>query len=366
MTMHFYFARRFAWIFLGVFGSFFALTLLIEATSLFGQFDQANIGVTDTLRLALLKTPASIYQLLSMIVILSSLTMFLGFSRHSELVATRAAGLSAIRSLIAPVLVALLIGVIGVAALNPLAATALRQYESETGRYESGTKSSFSLSRKGLWLRQGSDQGQTVIFAQKANFDATRLSRVTFFEFDPAGIAQRRIETEFAVLNTGAWILGPGKFWRINQPGVVPDRTAREFESLTLPSELTSEQILDSFGDPSTISIWDMRAFIDRLERSGFSTNRHQVYFHLELASPVLLAAMVMIGAALTMRPARSGRIGLVILFTVVAGLAVFIFQDFAQILGSNGAIPVLAAAWGPPVSAILFALGLLLHMEDG
>lgn len=366
MTLHLYLAKKFLWLFLAVFGSFFALTMLTETTALFGQFDGDRVGLTDTLRLALLKAPSGVYRLLSMIAVLASLTMFLGLSRRSELVATRAAGLSGLKTVAAPVLVAIIVGIIGIVALNPLAATALRHFESETGRYKTGTVSSFSLSRTGLWLRQGSDTGQTVIFAERANFDATRLSGVTFFEFTKDGIAKRRIEASFALLVTGSWILGPGKFWRINKPGQVPDKTAEEFSSLTLPSELTSDQILDSFGDPSTISIWDMQNFIDRLERSGFSTNRHLVYFHITLASPALLAAMVLIGASLSMRHARSGRTGLMVLFTVIAGLAVFILQDFAQILGSNGAIPVLAAAWGPPISALLFALGLLLHMEDG
>jgi lipopolysaccharide export system permease protein len=366
MILHFYFGRRFLWMFLGIFGSFFALTLLTEATSLFGQFEDSSIGVTDTLRLAMLKAPAAVYQLMSMITILASLMLFLGLSRKSELVATRAAGQSGLKILAAPVVVAMLLGVVGVIAFNPLAATALRQFESETGRYKSGSLSSFSLSRKGLWLRQGSDLGQTVIFASRANFDATRLSGVKFFEFGETGIVARRIETTFAVLKDGAWHLGPGKSWEINHPGQVPDKTARAFTTMILPSELTSDQILDSFGDPSMISIWNMQSFIDRLERSGFATNKHRVYFQIELATPVLLAAMVLIGAALSMRHARSGRTGIMVLFTVVAGLAVFIFQDFAQILGSNGAIPIYAAAWGPPASAALFALGLLLHMEDG
>lgn len=366
MTLQLYFARRFFWLFLGIFGGFFALTLLTEATSLFGQFEDAKIGVTDTLRLALLKSPTGVYQLMSMIAILTSLVLFLGLSRNSELVAARAAGQSGLRIVAAPMVVALLIGVVGVAALNPLAAVTLRKFESETGRYETGTVSTFSLSRKGLWLRQGGDQGQTVIFADRANFDATRLSGVTFFEFSTMGIAARRIEATFAVLSNGAWVLGPGKFWEINKPGQVPDKTAREFDTLTLASELTSSQILDSFGDPSMITIWDMRAFIDRLERSGLSTAQHRAHFQIELASPVLLAAMVLIGAALSMRHARSGRTGIMVLLTVIAGLAVFIFQDFARILGSNGAIPIAAAAWGPPASAMLFALGLILHMEDG
>jgi len=366
MTLYLYFAKRFLLRFLAVFGSFFAIALLTDVTGLFGRFDDANLGVLDTLRLAALKAPSGVYSLLSMIVILTSLMMFLGLSRSSELVATRAAGQSALRSVIAPMTMAFAIGVVGVAAFNPMAAMALRQFETETGRYDSGSISAFSLSRKGLWLRQGDDTAQTVIFAERANFDATRLSGVTFFEFSADGIALRRIETTFARLSDGAWNLGPGKFWEVNHRAVVPDKAATTFDALVLPSELTSDQILESFGDPATVPIWEMRPFIERLERSGFATNRHRVHLQMELALPALLAAMVLVGAAFSMRHQRSGRTGVMVLLTVLMGLGFFILQDFARILGSNGAIPVIAAAWGPPISAFLLAFGLLLHMEDG
>ncbi len=366
MTLHLYFARKFAWRFLAIFLSFFALAVMTDATALFGQFGDRNVGLTETLRLALLKAPTGVYQLMSMIVVLASLLLYLGLSRSSELVATRAAGQSAFRSLAAPVVVAFLIGVVGVMVLNPLAATSLRQYETETGRYKSGTVSAFSLSRKGLWLRQGNEQGQTVIFAQKANFDATRLSGVTFWEFNKAGRALRRIEADYATLAKGAWKLGPGKYWEINRNDQVPDKTALAFQTLSLVSNLTSGQILDSFGDPTTVSIWNTNSFIDRLQRSGFSTNKHRVHFQIELAKPFLLAAMVLIGGAFSMRHARGGGTGMMVLLTILSGLAIYIFQNFAQILGSNGAIPPAAAAWGPPLSAILFATGLILQLEDG
>lgn len=366
MTLYLYFAKRFLARFLAIFGAFFAIALLTDATGLFGRFDDANVGMLGTLRLALLKAPSGVYSLLSMIVILTSLMMFLGLSRSSELVATRASGQSALRSLVAPMTMAFAIGVIGVAAFNPISAIALRQFETETGQYDSGAISAFSLSRKGLWLRQGNESGQTVIFSERANFDATRLSGVTFFEFSPEGIALRRIETSFARLSDGAWTLGPGKFWEINHRGVVPDRAATTFEGLILPSSLTSDQILESFGDPATVPIWEMRSFIERLERSGFATNRHRVHLQMELALPALLAAMVLVGAAFSMRHQRSGRVGLMVLLTVLMGLGFFILQDFARILGSNGAIPVVAAAWGPPISAFLLAVGLILNMEDG
>ena len=92
MTLHLYLARRFLYRFLAIFGAFFALATLTDASAIFGAYESANLNLFDTLRLALLKAPSGVTQLLSMIVVLSSLTMFLGLSRSSELVATRAAG----------------------------------------------------------------------------------------------------------------------------------------------------------------------------------------------------------------------------------------------------------------------------------
>ena len=47
-------------------------------------------------------------------------------------------------------------------------------------------------------------------------------------------------------------------------------------------------------------------------------------------------------------------------------GFTLYFVRNFAQILGENGQIPILLAAWAPPVAAILLPLGLLLHLEDG
>ena len=40
--------------------------------------------------------------------------------------------------------------------------------------------------------------------------------------------------------------------------------------------------------------------------------------------------------------------------------------ENFAQILGETGQIPILFAAYAPPLGTILLAMGIILHMEDG
>jgi lipopolysaccharide export system permease protein len=54
------------------------------------------------------------------------------------------------------------------------------------------------------------------------------------------------------------------------------------------------------------------------------------------------------------------------VLTVVLMGFGLYFVRSFAQILGENGQIPILLAAWAPPAAAISLALGLLLHAEDG
>ena len=85
-----------------------------------------------------------------------------------------------------------------------------------------------------------------------------------------------------------------------------------------------------------------------------------------QLALPVLLVAMVLVGDGFTMRHTRFGRTGLMVMMALALGFTLYFIRNFAAILGENGQIPVVLAAWGPPVAAVLLPLGLLLHLEDG
>ena len=78
------------------------------------------------------------------------------------------------------------------------------------------------------------------------------------------------------------------------------------------------------------------------------------------------LVALVMVAAAFTMRHARLSNTGLSVLTAVLLGFGLHYVRNFAQILGENGQLNPLAAAWAPPAASVLLALGLILHREDG
>lgn len=363
MTLHLYFARRFVVMFLAV---GLSVTLFVGLLDLIEQVRAAerDMAFRQVLGLTLLNLPSGIYEFLPLIVILAAIALFLGLARSSELVVTRAAGRSGLVTLSGPVLVAALIGALAVAMLNPIVAATSTRYAELREIYEGGG-SVLSIGREGLWLRQGDVGGQTVIRATRTNPEATALFEVSFVEYAPNGGPKRRIEARQAQLRDGAWELQDAKIWLLD-PGTNPEAQAKRADRLSLPSTLTQEGIRDSFGQPTAVAVWRLPEFIDQLEEAGFSARRHAVWLQMELARPLFFVALVIVAAGFTMRHPRAGRTGPYVLAAVLLGFGLHYIRNFAQILGETGQVTPWVAGWTPPVAALLFALGLILHREEG
>ncbi len=364
MILHRYFAIRFLKAFAGVFAVFFLIMVFLDLVEQLRRFSGTEASLPDIIGLTMLNVPEGIYRILPLIMIIATVALFLSLARSSEMVVTRAAGRSAIRALLSPVTMAFMIGVFGVAMLNPIVAATSREFEARSNALR-GEDRVLTLGSTGLWLRQGDSDSQTVIRAEGANLDGTELMNATFLTFSPEGTPQERIAAAQARLIDGAWFLEDTKIWPL-QGVITPEANADEQATFILPSTLTPDQIRDSFGTPSSIPIYDLPAFIARLQAAGFSAQRHEVWLQTELALPVFLVAMVMIGASFTLRHQRGGRTGMMVLFAILLSFGIYFIRNFAAILGENGQLPAALAAWAPPVAAIGLALGFLLHKEDG
>ncbi|HUF55267.1 MAG TPA: LPS export ABC transporter permease LptG [Thermohalobaculum sp.] len=369
-TLGLYLARRFLQAALAVFLGIFVLVVLIDLVELGRSNADGGADLGTLLTMALLHAPTVIITIAPFAVLLAALATYARLARSSELVVARSSGVS-LRALLTPtVLAAMLLGVVDFAVYNPLAAAFASRFETLEARYLDNMRSRLSVSGDGLWLRQSDEGGQTVIHAGRASGRANRLWNVIVFQFDPDDTLYRRIDAQTAVLRAGAWELNVARQWNLARLGSDEARPAEaravELEQVAIPTDLTPERIIDNFAPPETISFWDLPRFIAELDRAGFSTDRHRLHFHSLMTAPVLFAAMVLIGAAFSMRHVRFGGLGWMAFGCLLTGFGYFFLADLAATFGASGAVPPVLAAWGPPSAAVLFALGLLLQFEDG
>ncbi|MBU3028873.1 LPS export ABC transporter permease LptG [Paracoccus marinaquae] len=364
-----YVARRFLRQFLLIAGVFLLILLLVDMIEMIRRFAGADIGLSGAARLAGLNIADSFYSILPLITVLAGIALFLGLAWSSEMVAIRASGRSGLKVVTAPAVTAALVGALTVALLNPMVAVTGRHFDEAVAEIERDGRQTVSVGDSAVWLRQavtedGEEAGQIVIRARRASPDATTLYDASFMVFDQDSGPVRRIEAREARLGSGEWQLSGVRDYPLDQPN--PEAAAGSTETLSLASDLTAQRIREGFGRPESVPVWQLPGFIAGLERAGFSAARHRVWFQMELARPLLMAAMVLIAAAFTMQHIRGRNVGIAVLLAFGAGIGLFFLRNLAQVLGDNGQITPAMAAWSPPLVGAMLALALILQREDG
>ncbi|MEM6489630.1 MAG: LptF/LptG family permease, partial [Pseudomonadota bacterium] len=390
-TLGSYIARRFLTTALFAFAVVVALIVVIDLVERLNQNSDGRAGFANLVGMALLNAPSIALVAAPFTVLLAAMACFARLARSSELVVTRAAGVS-VWSVLAPaVLVAVLLGTLSFAVYNPVASAFAKRFEALEEKYFGRSSSSLSVSADGLWLRQTTEDAdaatQTVIHAERASSTIDRLWDVTVFRFTAEDRMTERLQARTAVLERGTWRLNVVQRWRFASaedqvadaappapptaddaaddppaahaqiPGTDLETRAEQRDMLRIATDLTPERIIESFAAPETIGFWQLPSFIGILEDSGFSAGRHRLHWHRLVSLPVVFAAMVLIGAAFSMRPLRMGGLGGMALGCVMTGFGYFFLSDLAQALGASGAVPVTVAAKAKAAQSFLLNL---------
>jgi lipopolysaccharide export system permease protein len=280
-------------------------------------------------------------------------------TRSQELVIARASGVSVWQFLLPALVVALLIGAFRTALFNPVASVLTQRYEQIEAQVFRGRTSLLAVSESGVWLRQMSERGQSIIHAQGVAQQHMELMDVTVFLYEGLDHYVGRIDAASARLEEGHWLLRDALV-------SMGDRAPAREPTMRVATDLTIATIQDSFAAPETMSFWELPAFIEVLEKAGFSAARHRLHLHGLLAAPLMLAAMVLIAATFSLRMVRRGGTMGVAGAGIFVGFMIYFASDVIFALGLSGRLPVALAAWTPASISTLLGLAMLLHLEDG
>ena len=345
---------------LAVLGSMVMLIAFVDIARNVGT--RADIGFLELLYLTILQAPATILVLTPFIFLFGTLGAFVGLNRRSELIAMRAAGVSAWRFILPAAAAAFVIGVLTITLLNPLSTAMTAQYEVTR---DAMMANYLKAAPKGTWLRQGDDKTQIVIRARaRDQIDGSvRLRGVSLFVYtlNSKGVMDfsRRIEANEARLEPGFWRL-------IGVREATPGAGAIRSESLSIPSNLDDRTASERFNSPQAVALWRLPTTIERTEEAGFSATPFRLRYHQILATPLLFAAMSVLAAAFSLRLMRLGGLAALAGSGVALGFGFFFFNELCSALAKAEVLHSAVAAWTPPLVALLAGFTLLCYTEDG
>ncbi|HEU4661381.1 MAG TPA: LPS export ABC transporter permease LptG [Pseudolabrys sp.] len=360
-TLARYFGIRFLGSVLAVFAGIFVLVALLDYIELMRRAgDIPNVSALLVAKTSIYRVPQVTERVFPFCVLIGTMSCYLNLSRRNELVVARSAGVSAWQFIAPALLVAFLLGVIATAIYNPLSAT----LQEQSKRYEAQLFGEKQLRMFGggggsFWMRQRTPEGDAIINAQSSREQGVELSGVTVFTFDKTGRFKARIEAPDAVLTPGVWRLREA---RVYAAGSAP----RDEPEYRLKTELTPEQVRESFATPETVPFWQLPQYISIADHAGLAGSGYRLQFQKLLALPFLLCAMVFLAAAVSLRFFRFGGVQKMVLSGVAAGFLLYVLSKVTEDLSKADLMHPTAAAWLPVLVGGLTGFIALLYQEDG
>jgi lipopolysaccharide export system permease protein len=356
-TLGRYFFKRYVittfWFLVGIFSLIFIIDFSEQASRL------ANLprySITGALLMTALRIPLILQQTIPFVALFSAMAALISLNRRYELVVTRAAGISVWQFLRPFVLGAFLFGVLAVVALNPLAAWGTKRGEALLAEWGSSRSTDAGSIP---WLRQIYNGTDTIIGARSVQDNGTTLLNVTVIHFDPQGTIILRQDAASAKLEDGYWLLNDVTETRNGQ---LPER----LKTAQLKTNLKAEFVQERLAKADSIQFFDLLRKIEVARSFGFSTNGMETQFHSMLSLPLLLVAMTLIAACVSLKFSRFNQSSSVILGGIVSGFVLYVVTVLVKAFGSSGIVPPFVAAWLPVVVAMALGSTILLNQEDG
>lgn len=343
-----------------IFSGLLAIVYIFDTLELLRRaVKKDDVPLSVVLQMSAYKLPEVGQQLLPFAILFAAIFTLWQLTRRHELVILRAAGLSAWRFLSPLFVLAFGLGVFYLAVLNPFSAAMISRYDAMQSIHLGQQSSLVSISENGLWLKEKDREGEVIFYARNVAPDSWELRRVMALFFDNRGYNYQRLDAAAARLTDGQWVFRDVLIHR-------PDTATLNPPIYTMSTEMTIEDIRESFADPDTVSFWALPDFIRTLKNTGLEATGMELHFHSLLAQPLFFAAMILIAAAVSLSPPRIGHNLYLILSGIAAGFAIFFLSNFLKALGSTHQLPIILAAWAPSFICIFIGLAILMRTEDG
>ena len=336
-----------------------ALVLVLMTLDLLGESGkilsvQGN-GEAQLWQYVSLRIPLLVSRFLPFSILLGTLIAFTGLNQHSEVVAMKAAGISA-HQMLAPLMVASLIIAGGLFVFNErVVVNASRQVTAWSDNdYEPVPPESGILSN--VWLLHGKDLIQAShVGGHGQNFHA---EGVTIYDRE-GGVLQRIVRADRADPENGAWKLTNV---RIYDSAMNVVRRVPEMQGMhgVEPDALTLARV-----DPEQLDFWTLKDRIAQLEQAGRPADEAKAGLWHKISGPLSTMLMPLLAATAAFGLARSGQVLLRATIGMALGFAYFVADNFSIAMGNVGAYPPFLAAWAPFLLFLLVGETVLIRSEE-
>lgn len=356
-TLSFYLAKQFGTRIVGV---LLMLVLVLQMLDLLSESGDIlaypGNGEPELWTYVSLRLPQLVARFLPYSVLLATILTLATMNQNSEVIAMKAAGLSA-HQVLAPLLITA-VAVSGISfVFNERVVTRSTSTLKAWQANNWGPVPQESSVRTNVYLRDGPN----ILLARTVTGSGAqiRMEGVTWYRRDARMMIIEQVRAP------GAVYAGPG--WKLEQPVRfdVQSTTMTPLPDLTIGQGVTPQQVALTNIDPDAQDIVTLTQTISALRAAGRQTSELEAKWWHKLSGPLSAILMPILGSVAAFGLARSGHLLIRSVIGMALGFAYFVFDNAALAIGNFGGYPPLVAGWAPFLLFLLIGETVLVRTEE-
>jgi len=298
--------------------------------------------------------PMIISQTTPAVVLLATLMTFGTLSKHSEIVAMKANGISLYRTAWPIIAVGVCICIF--LFLFSEFITPQSYYKAEHIRLVEVQKQQAlgSFKQNQIWYR-----GSRGIYNFKLfDVETNTLHGITINYLDSAFKLNKRVDAEKAEWKDKHWVFHK-VLTTTFQEGTFPSLERADMLMIDLPETPSDFKTMQK--DADKMGFFELRRYIRKLQSEGYDAARYVVDMHGKIAISFVSILLIIIGVSFSLRSERSGGVAQSIGAGVIIGFSYWLIFAFSLSLGRSATIPPILSAW---LANIIFGVAAVLMIR--
>lgn len=303
-----------------------------------------------------LRVPQLASRFLPYSVLLATLITLVTLNQNSEVIAMKAAGLSA-HQVLAPLLLTAAFISVASFGFNERVVTRANATLKAWEASEYGSIPPDSGVRANVYMTDGED----ILAAATLTGSGAQIvmNDVTWYNRGASGMIQEQLRAKKAVYANPGWRLIEARGFDVTSA------TSQELGDMVVGKTLTPDRIDLQSVDPDALSFADLYRSITAYETVGRRTAEMRAKWWHKLSGPLSAFLMPLLGAVAAFGLARSGQLFVRAIIGMGLGFAYFVVDNAALAMGNFGGYPPFLAAWAPFFLFLLVGETVLIRTEE-
>ena len=352
-----YLFREFITLVAGVLIGLIVVYLCVEFLQKADKLIKYQATIPQVAKYFLYTVPSMITMSLPMATLIGALLSLGNLSRHNEIIAMRASGVS-LAKIISPLLAGgMLISALGfmnneiIMPAYSSRANYIRSVEIEKKQQ----RVMFQQSK--LWLRGPEN---SIANIEMVSPNRKEMIGLNIYKLNPDYTVRERIKAGSLLWDNGAWRLKHSRTYTTVNDAVLSRSSDDEvFNIVDNPDDLG--MIVKDSEEMNFSEMWE---YVKRLKTSGYRVDTYEVDLHNKLAFPLASLLMVMISIPFSMLKVRGGGAAKGFAFAVLIAFAYWTLASVGASLGHSGAIAPYIGAWLANIFFAVVSVVVLFRMQ--